>query len=61
MPCILASVCKLAQLDGEARFGMNEVPNVGQLLHVLFKTKRDSDGVWIVELIKKNSSGLSDD
>ncbi|KAL3986357.1 Tudor domain family protein [Acanthocheilonema viteae] len=56
IPCILASLNE-AQLVKTINYCINEIPCVGQLMHVLFKEQRNSDGVWIVELI----NGMNND
>lgn len=35
---------------------INEIPTVGQLMRILFKEQRNSDGIWIVELINEMNS-----
>lgn len=50
VPCILASLNEV-QLIKTISCRMNEIPCVGQLMRVLFKEQRNSDGIWIVELL----------
>uniref|UniRef100_A0A0R3S4W0 Tudor domain-containing protein n=1 Tax=Elaeophora elaphi TaxID=1147741 RepID=A0A0R3S4W0_9BILA len=55
VPCILASLNE-TQLVKTISCHMNEIPCVGQLMHVLFKERRNSDGIWIVELINEKNN-----
>ncbi|VDM07233.1 unnamed protein product [Wuchereria bancrofti] len=52
VPCILASLNE-AELVKTISFRMNKIPCVGQLMRVLFKEQRNSDGIWVVELINE--------
>ncbi|CAG9532941.1 unnamed protein product [Cercopithifilaria johnstoni] len=56
VPCILASLNE-AQLVKTINYHVNKIPCVGQLMRILFKEQRNSDGIWIVELI----NGMNND
>lgn len=45
-----------AQLAKTISYHTNEIPCVGQLMRILFKEQRCSDGIWIVELIKAENN-----
>ncbi|VDK84612.1 unnamed protein product [Onchocerca ochengi] len=61
VPCILASFNE-AKLVKTINCHKNEIPCVGQLMRLLFKKQRDSDGIWIVELITgMNSDDISEE
>ncbi|VDK81279.1 unnamed protein product [Litomosoides sigmodontis] len=53
VPCILAM--SEAQPVKTVNYHANEIPCVGQLMRILFKEQRCSDGIWIVELIKSSA------
>ncbi|KAK6109349.1 hypothetical protein QQG55_35645 [Brugia pahangi] len=52
VPCILASVNQ-AELVKTISSRVSEIPCVGQLMRILFKEQRNSDGIWVVELINE--------
>uniref|UniRef100_A0A915Q1J8 Tudor domain-containing protein n=1 Tax=Setaria digitata TaxID=48799 RepID=A0A915Q1J8_9BILA len=56
VPCILASLNDTLLVKAIC-CRLDEVPGVGQLMRILFKKRRDSDGIWIVELVNGISRG----
>ncbi|VDK53155.1 unnamed protein product [Gongylonema pulchrum] len=59
IPCILDSINELMQSDGSVLCAVKKVPDNEWELRVLFKKKRDLDGVWVVEIIDEQHADIS--